>query len=51
MGIALSLIILGIVPIIAGYLMNKFNVLGPSGRSGSASTTMRRIDTVSAWLL
>jgi len=48
MGIALALIILGIVPIIAGWLMNKFNVSGPSGRQGSASTTMRRIDTAAS---
>jgi len=48
MGIALALIILGVVPIIAAWLMNVFNILGPSGRARSASTTMRRIDTAAS---
>ncbi len=45
MGIALFLIILGVLPILIVWLMNVFNILGPSGRARSASTTMRRIDT------
>jgi len=45
MGIALFLIILGVLPILVVWLMNVFNILGPSGRARSASTTMRRIDT------
>ncbi|OXA63882.1 sodium- and chloride-dependent transporter XTRP3 isoform X2 [Folsomia candida] len=48
MCIALALIIVGIVPIIAGWLMDRFNILGPSGRPRSASTTMRRIDTAAS---
>lgn len=45
MGIALFLIIMGVLPILIVWLMNVFNILGPSGRARSASTTMRRIDT------
>ncbi|CAG7720271.1 unnamed protein product [Allacma fusca] len=45
MGIALVLIMLSVLPIIVVAIMNTFNILGPSGRPRSASTTMRRIDT------
>ncbi|CAL8102338.1 unnamed protein product [Orchesella dallaii] len=45
MGVALFLIILGVLPIFIVWMMNVFNILGPSGRPRSASTTMRRIDT------
>jgi len=48
MGIALCLIILGILPILIAWLMNVYNILGPSGRPRSASTTMRRIDTAAS---
>jgi len=48
MGFALFLVILGIVPIIAIYIMNKFNLHTPSGRAPDAATTMRRIDTAAS---